>query len=170
MEKKNIRHTPLLGLIQDVRQVILSARKFVARNIDTVQVLTNYEIGRRIVENEQKGSTRAEYGKETLKALAEELTAEFGRGFSEDNLSNMRKFYVVYRSQKQISETVSRKFLKQKSETASRKSDVVKYEAVSRILSCSHYRELLKEDNLVGSCLSPNVKKLKKENHGDVSI
>lgn len=111
MRKKNTKPASVVGLIQEIRQVILSARNYVARNIDTVQVLTNYEIGHRIVEHEQKGSKRAEYGKEILKDLSEKLTAEFGRGFSEDNLSNIRKFYMVYREQKQISETASGKLL-----------------------------------------------------------
>lgn len=134
MKKKNTKPASVVGLIQEIRQVILSARNYVARNIDTVQVLTNYEIGRRIVEHEQKGSKRAEYGKEILKDLSEKLTAEFGRGFSEDNLSNIRKFYMVYREQKQISETASGKLLLQvKSQTVSDQSR--KSETVSRKLT-----------------------------------
>jgi len=97
------------GLFHQIRHLILSARKAAARSVDTIQVLTNYEIGRRIVEYEQRGLGRAEYGKRTLKALSKRLSAEFGRGFSEDNLANMRKFYLIYQERKVISETVSRK-------------------------------------------------------------
>ena len=66
--------------------------------MDTLQVLTSFEIGRRIVEHEQKGSSRAEYGKRVLGELAERLTAEFGRGFSRSNLEYMRKFFLTYRN------------------------------------------------------------------------
>ncbi|MDD2715804.1 MAG: PDDEXK nuclease domain-containing protein [Candidatus Wallbacteria bacterium] len=96
-------------LFSQIRKLILSARKAVSRNVDTIQVLTCFEIGRRIVEHEQQGLKRAEYGKQILKDLSKRLTDEFGKGFSEDNLTNMRKFYLAYREQKQISETPSRK-------------------------------------------------------------
>lgn len=70
------------ALFKEISGLIMAAQNAVVRNIDTVQVLTNYEIGRRIVAHEQKGLSRAEYGKETLKDLSEKLTAEFGKGFS----------------------------------------------------------------------------------------
>jgi predicted nuclease of restriction endonuclease-like (RecB) superfamily len=66
-------------------------------------VYTYFEIGRVIVEEEQNGKDRAEYGKQLLKGLSEQLTNEFGKGFSVDNLQNMRKLYLTY----SISETVS---------------------------------------------------------------
>lgn len=90
-------------LLIDIRDLILAARKTVARSVDLIQVLTNFEIGRRIVEHEQQGNQRAEYGESTLKALAQALTAEFGKGFSLTNLKIMRKFYLTYR--KAISQT-----------------------------------------------------------------
>lgn len=65
--------------------------------MDTFQVMTNFEIGRRIVEHEQKGAKRAAYGAELLKELSTRLTEEFGRGFSEDNLSNMRRFFLTWK-------------------------------------------------------------------------
>lgn len=58
---------------------------------------TNFEIGRRIVEHEQKGEQRAGYGQELLKALCARLTAEFGQGFSVSNLQLMRKFFIEYK-------------------------------------------------------------------------
>lgn len=84
-------------LLADIRDLILSARRVAVRSVDTLQVLTSFEIGRRIVEHEQRGSSRAEYGKQVLRELAERLTAEFGRGFSRSNLEYMRKFFLTYR-------------------------------------------------------------------------
>lgn len=101
---------PIVRLFHDVRGLIVSARHAAARSIDTLQVLTNFEIGRLIVEHEQSGRKRAQYGGEMLKDLSGRLSAEFGRGFSEDNLSNMRRFYLEYRDRLQaISEKPSRK-------------------------------------------------------------
>ena len=97
------------SLLTEVRQLIQSARRGVASVVNTFQVMTNFEIGRRIVEHEQKGEKRAEYGAELLKELSARLTEEFGRGYSEDNLALMRKFYQVFTDRSQISETVSRK-------------------------------------------------------------
>ncbi len=68
----------------------------VVRGVDLIQVWTNCEIGRRIVEYEQRGTARAEYGKELLKELAARLTGEFGNGFSRSNLEYMRRFYLAY--------------------------------------------------------------------------
>jgi len=92
-------------LLRQIRKLILSARQTVARNVDTIQVLTCFEIGRLIVEHEQHGANRAEYGKNTLKDVSAKLTEDFGRGFSLTNLKLMRQFYVVLN--KQISQTPS---------------------------------------------------------------
>jgi predicted nuclease of restriction endonuclease-like (RecB) superfamily len=83
-------------LYEDIRALVLSARQTIARGVDLLQVHTNYEIGRRIFEQEQQGANRAEYGKEVLNELAARLTAEFGAGFSRTNLASMRQFYVAY--------------------------------------------------------------------------
>ncbi|MDO8845446.1 DUF1016 N-terminal domain-containing protein [Methylicorpusculum sp.] len=83
-------------LLIDIRDLILAARKTIVRSVDLIQVLTNFEIGRRLVEHEQQGKERAEYGSALLKALSVELTAEFGRGFSRSNLEYMRKFFLTY--------------------------------------------------------------------------
>jgi predicted nuclease of restriction endonuclease-like (RecB) superfamily len=76
--------------------LICSSRFTVARGVDLVQVHTNFEIGRRIVQEEQKGNRRADYGKEVIIALADRLTREFGDGFSKSNLEYMRRFYLAY--------------------------------------------------------------------------
>ena len=77
----------------DIRGLIHSARTTVARGVDLVQVYTNFEIGRRIVEQEQKGKGRAAYGQEVIRQLADRLTEEFGRGYSKRSLELMRQFY-----------------------------------------------------------------------------
>lgn len=86
----------LAPLVAEVRALIKSARRGIASVVDTFQVLTNFEIGRRIVEHEQKGAKRAIYGAELLKKLSIELTSEFGAGFSERNLRSFRLFYQTY--------------------------------------------------------------------------
>jgi predicted nuclease of restriction endonuclease-like (RecB) superfamily len=83
-------------LLREIRELILSARRAVVHSVDLIQVLTSFEIGRRIVEYDQSGAERAEYGKGLLKEISIELTAEFGRGFSRSNLEYMRKFYLLY--------------------------------------------------------------------------
>jgi predicted nuclease of restriction endonuclease-like (RecB) superfamily len=88
----------LSGLLTEVRQLIQSARRGVATVVDTFQVMTNFEIGRRIVEHEQKGAKRAAYGAELLKELSARLTEEFGKGFSKANLEYMRRFYLEWES------------------------------------------------------------------------
>jgi len=120
------------SLAAELREVIIAARNAAARSINSLQVAVNFEIGRRIVEHEQKGKQRAEYGKALLKKLAVELTSEFGKGFSETNLKLMRQFYLAYRGR--IGQTASDPLLltpksqtspdqSQKSGTASGKSD-----------------------------------------------
>ncbi len=86
------------ALVAELRTIIHSARRTAATTINTLQVLTNFEIGRRIVEHEQKGEKRAEYGKELLKELSAQLTEEFGKGFSVSNLQLMRKFFIENQS------------------------------------------------------------------------
>ena len=100
-----------VGFIAEIRRLITIARSTVAKNVNYVQVHTCFEIGRRIVEREQKGSSRVQYGKQLIIDLSTSLTTEFGMGFSERNLRNMRKFYLVYQERfKQIWQTLSAKF------------------------------------------------------------
>lgn len=93
------------SFIAEIRQLINTARATVARGVDLVQVHANYEIGRRIFEQEQKGEFRAAYGQTVITALAERLTTEFGKGFSATSLKQMRLFYLQY--QGRIGQTVS---------------------------------------------------------------
>ena len=102
--------------------------------VNSAMVHTYFEIGRMIVENEQNGEARASYGKGLLKELSHRLTARFGKGFSVDNLENMRRFYLTYSSP--ISETLSRK---------SESSMNPAYEGFT--LSWSHYLFLMRIDD-----------------------
>ena len=66
------------------------------KQVNAVQLLSYYSLGRWIVEEQQRGAKRAKYGKQILKKLSERLNQEFSKGFSVDTLENMRKFYLVY--------------------------------------------------------------------------
>jgi len=157
-KKENMEFNSLLG---NIRSLVISSRKAVARNIDIIQVLTNFGIGQVIVKHEQAGKKRAEYGQKVLSELCVRLSKEFGRGFSEKNLYNMRKFYITYRDQRQISQTLSGKLPFQvkrrvvtdvlnKSETVSRKLSTLRYMQTMYAqftLSWSHYVFLMGINN-----------------------
>jgi len=84
------------GLLRDLREFIAESRRQVLRAVDVVQVRTCWGVGRHIVEFEQGGAVRAEYGAKLLPRLAEKLTEEFGRGFDASNLRYMRLFYHAF--------------------------------------------------------------------------
>lgn len=84
------------SLFARVVALIEEARQKVATVANIAQVYTNYEIGRQIVEEEQGGKRRAEYGKQIIKDLSQKLTARFGRGWGTSNLEYMRRFYLIY--------------------------------------------------------------------------
>ena len=94
------------NIYQEIKELLYSAKNRVYQTINTTMTQTYFQIGKRIVEEEQGGEIRAEYGKSLLKLLSVQLINEFGKGFSVDNLENMRRFYLAF----QKSETVSRKF------------------------------------------------------------
>lgn len=110
-------------LYSQIASVLSKSRKFVVSTVNTTMVRSYFEIGRIIVENEQNGKSRAEYGKETLKNLSERLTKDFGKGFSQRNLKQIRQFFLVYSNQ--IPQTLSDQFS----------------------LSWSHYLFLMRIDN-----------------------
>jgi predicted nuclease of restriction endonuclease-like (RecB) superfamily len=135
------------NLIADLASIIEQGRKLAVRYVNTALVTAYWLIGRRIVEFEQKGKERAEYGKRLLEKLSNDLTKKFGRGFSSDNLEAMRNFYLTYK--KEISETVSRKLEAQKSDTMSRDlptSSAIQHYSKRFVLSWSHYRLLMRLD------------------------
>ena len=91
-------------LFSQVVELLQNARQHVLRTVNSTMVYTYFEIGRMIVEDEQNGKNRAEYGKQLLKGLSQQLTGEFGKGFSIRNLEFIRKFYLTY----SVSESLTR--------------------------------------------------------------
>ncbi|MFA5331764.1 MAG: PDDEXK nuclease domain-containing protein [Methanoregula sp.] len=140
----------ILPLVQEIRDLVQSARRVAAQNVNTLQVATNFEIGRRIVEYEQKGSRRAEYGKQIIRELADQLTNDFGRGFSKRNLEYMRQFYREYHdSLTQIPQTASAQSSVPVPAVISIAQTVsAQFPQQAFTLSWSHYVFLLSIDNL----------------------
>jgi len=79
-----------------IRRILESARSSVARSVNTTQVMAHWLIGREIVEEEQRGRRRADYGSRLLIELSSRLQADFGKGFSVNNLEHFRDFYLTY--------------------------------------------------------------------------
>lgn len=159
--KSAITTTPpaYAGLVTGIAELLESARHISARAVNAVMTATYWKIGRRIVEFEQVGKIRAEYGEELLNRLSTDLTARFGRGFSRFNLGRFRAFYLAS-SADQIRATLSLKFVEsskratpslessqpQISQTLSAKSEVAALTARFP-LPWSHYVRLLSVDN-----------------------
>jgi len=101
----NLPATSAADLYQGIRDILLSARTQVRQTVNTTMVQTYWQIGRLIVEDEQGGEKRAEYGKRVLTELSRRLSAEFGKGFAPDNLRNFRQFYLCF-SKEEICDTV----------------------------------------------------------------
>lgn len=120
-----------------ITELLNDARKSVVVSVNQTIVLTNYEIGRLIIEDEQKGKERAEYGKSVLKELSQKLTEKFGKGYSVYNLERMRKFYLVYSKSAALLQNSNNEI----SATLLRKSDN------PFMLSWSHYLQLIKIEN-----------------------
>ena len=91
------------NIYQEIKELLYSAKNRVYQTINTTMTQTYYQIGKRIVEEEQGGETRAEYGSALLKNLSSELIKEFGKGYSEQNLKNMRQFYLIYQKRQTVS-------------------------------------------------------------------
>jgi len=109
MSKKSKQNSEIINdnlLFSKIAGLIELARKTVATAVNLTMVHTYFEVGRMIVEDEQQGKERAEYGKTVLKDLSIRLNERFGRGFSEQNLRNMRQFFLVY-ADRQIRQTPS---------------------------------------------------------------
>lgn len=141
-------------LFGEIRELILTARKTVARNINAIQVVANFEIGHRIVMYEQQGKKRAEYGKTLLKKLSVKLTKEFGKGFSQSNLEYMRRFYLLYHNRLSFNNQLIpvrtfKKHASKISQTVSGKSNLKSQKALFT-LSWSHYVFLvgIKDENM----------------------
>ena len=96
------------GVFGDVSKIIDAARESAARSVNAAMTAAYWLTGRRIVEFEQSGAERAEYGAALMERLAADLTGRFGRGFSSQNIYNMRQFYLSYQSER-ILQTLSGK-------------------------------------------------------------
>lgn len=131
----------LFGKIADL---LNEARKFIVKNVNQTIVLTYFEIGKLIIEEEQEGKERAEYGKSVLKELSQRLTDEFGKGYSVYNLERMRNFYLVFK--KRIDKTEKSASVMRKSDEEKSASPMQKFESPFN-LSWTHYLLLLKIDN-----------------------
>ena len=83
-------------IYDEIRNLLKEARKSIVSNINTTMTKTYFLIGKRIVEEEQNGNERAEYGEKLIKNLSKRLTEEFGKGFSKRNLWQMKQFYLAY--------------------------------------------------------------------------
>lgn len=137
------------NLYQSIKSLIEKSKAQIVRNVNMTIILTYFEIGRMIVEDEQNGSSRAEYADKTLKQLSLELTRDFGKGFSHRNLEYFRKFYLTYGPR--ISQTPSAKSKKLSRKQLSSVDNMIS-QTVSAFfqkltLSWSHYVHLIKIEN-----------------------
>jgi len=120
----NVLSTKITFLLKEARQRVL-------QTVNHTMVVTYFEIGRMIVEEEQNGKERADYGKQLMKNLSKTLNAEFGNGFSHRNLEQMRQFYWVFSK----TQTLSAQFQKVENIYSQFK------------LSWSHYLKLMRIDD-----------------------
>ena len=108
--------------ISEIKKILKNARQKAYTAVNSAMVEAYWEIGRRIVEEEQNGKERAEYGKEILQNLSKELTEEFGKGYSYRTLREIRQFYLMF-------------------------SDFEKWRTVSAKLTWSHFQKVLRVSN-----------------------
>lgn len=130
IKKKIAKKVVTAPFIRQALELVKTARGQAARQTNTLMVFTYYQLGRLIINNEQGGINRAVYGKETIKVLSKHLTKEFGDGFSERNLDQMRAFYLAYRNRNadfQIPQTLSA----ESSSTSSKKPQTLSAKSLS---------------------------------------
>ena len=151
------RATSLAGysdVCDGIVQILNAARQAAARNVNALMTATYWEIGRRIVEAEQKGKRRAGYGEQLIERLSLDLTQQFGRGFSRPNLQQMRQFYVVWNPDR-IRQTLSGESAKRQTPSSeflpalSPKTTAISLQALAQVfvLSWSAYVRLLAVKN-----------------------
>ncbi|MBI2258673.1 MAG: hypothetical protein HYU67_07215 [Flavobacteriia bacterium] len=125
----SVKQSNYTGLINEIGNLLLKGREQVAHSINTILVQTYWLIGRHIVEFEQGGKEKAEYGSNLLDQLSTDLTKLYGKGFSRSNVFQIRQFYLRFSKIQTLSEQFE------------------KNETPSHILSWSHYVEILKSNN-----------------------
>jgi len=94
-------------MIEEIKEIIVNSRQKVAYEVNNVMLIAYWNVGRIIVENEQHGNIKAEYGKKILKELSKELRKTLGSGFSVSNLQYMRRFYITYQKKQTLSVKLS---------------------------------------------------------------
>ena len=122
--------------LEEAVELVRSAKAAAARSVNLALVYANFELGRIIVEEEQEGDGRAAYGKHVLEELSARLTLEFGKGYSVENLTRARKFFLVY-GDDEISSTALTKFGEVPTTSTGRRF----------YLSWSHYLKLMRMDD-----------------------
>ena len=140
-------------LVNDLRSIVSKARSKAFATVNYSLVERNWRIGQRIVEQEQNGASRAEYGKHVIEIASAALTEEFGKGFSETNIMNFKKFYLKFK-ELTIPQTVSEEFKKQKQQTLSdelsshfQKGQTPPAQFELRLLPWSHYERLIRVED-----------------------
>ena len=140
-------------LVNDLRSIVNKARSKAFAAVNHSLVERNWRIGQRIVEEEQNGASRAEYGKHVIEVASAALTKEFGKGFSETNIMNFKKFYLKFK-ELTIPQTVSEEFKKQKQQTLSDESSLLLQKGQTqsaqfelRLLPWSHYERLIRVED-----------------------
>ena len=137
------------GIHGDIVELLDAARLAAARSVNALMTASYWEIGRRIVEAEQKGRRRAGYGEQLMERLSADLTARFGRGFGVNNLESMRRFFLAY-SQPEISQTLSGKLDNElpdeKSQTVSGKLSLAELAQVFTLPWSAYVRLLVVKD------------------------
>ena len=137
------------NFFDNVAAIIEQARTHVGRTADLTMCIAYFEIGRMIVEQEQSGKTRAEYGRGLLAELSEHLTERFGKGFSARSLANFRLFYLTYSPS--ILQTMSAKLEKEQKKPIKSGLSTIQQSMIAESfpfrLSWSHYLVLLRTKN-----------------------
>lgn len=140
-----------------VAELLQNARQQVLRTVNSTMTITYFEIGKIIVEEEQNGKDRAEYGKQLLKNLSKQLTKEFGKGFSIRNLEQIRQFYIIYSKSESLTrilgikntQSLTAEFKSQKTQTVSAEFKKLDYQTLDSFfkLTFSHYIFLMRIDD-----------------------
>lgn len=133
--------------ISDIKAIVYTAKQKAYQAADTYQVVSNWLVGRRIVEQEQHGQERAQYGKHIVELASEALTAEFGKGYSIVNIKSFRKFYLTFNNLLigQTPSAQSENGLTIKGQTVSAELELAKM--LPSNLSWSHYERLMRIKN-----------------------
>lgn len=140
-EQTDFTEDRINNLCKNAVELINYSRSAVLKEVNLLQLMTYFTLGKWIVEVQQEGESRAQYGKKILVTLSETLNKEFGKGFSVETLTNMRKFFLTYKER--ISEPVVTKFISEKSQPLVTKFD----HELPFHLSWSHYMILMRIEN-----------------------